>query len=512
MSFRFGITEKIILAVIGLVVSLVMGIGYYAFDYQRGLLLAQFDQRAKIMVESLAASSEYPVLAGNEDMLKKIGEALLGRQDVLRCEIKDKEGRTLFEGTIGQEGRSARAYEAAILTPRVALSADEMVFLGAEEKALEKIGTVRLVMSLSGVTQEMAQQRNTILFFTFTGMGIIFFAIVFLMRTVLGRHMNRLMAGIRVLASGDLSHRIPVETHDEIGILALSFNKMAQDLQKVIVSRDELAKEIKERKRAEEEVTKAYAKLKATQAQLVQSSKMASVGLLAGGVAHEINNPLTGVLNNVQLVKMMAVEKEEFKIEEFREILDAIEEASNRCVRITRSLLDFSRASTGTLQAISVNGAIEKVCVLIEQEMRLENICIARDLAVDLPCIRGDEQLIQQLFLDLMSNAKWAIEQKSDKKDGTIFIRSAYEEKEGTVFISFSDTGIGIPPENIEQIFDPFFTTKSIGEGTGLGLSVIYRIVKQHGGSIEAKSSPGQGAAFEIRFPAIALDEKGPDK
>jgi len=116
------------------------------------------------------------------------------------------------------------------------------------------------------------------------------------------------------------------------------------------------------------------------------------------------------------------------------------------------------------------------------------------------------------LFLDLMSNAKWAIEQKSDKKDGTIFIRSAYEEKEGTVFISFSDTGIGIPPENIEQIFDPFFTTKSIGEGTGLGLSVIYRIVKQHGGSIEAKSSPGQGAAFEIRFPAIALDEKGPDK
>lgn len=262
-------------------------------------------------------------------------------------------------------------------------------------------------------------------------------------------------------------------------------------------------RDITERKKAEEELKNAYEQLKQTQAQLVQSAKMASVGLLAGGVAHEINNPLTGVLNNVQLIKMIAEQKKEFNLEDFKELLNLIEESAQRCTKITHSLLGFSRASKGIFQNLSLNEMIEKVVVLVEHELKLQNITIQTDLAPHLPQIKGDSQLLQQIIFDIINNAKWSIQQKSEKENSTITIRTKAGSQNNSISLSISDTGMGIPKGNLERIFDPFFTTKPVGEGTGLGLAVVYNIVKEHNGTITVESEVGKGATFKISLPAF---------
>ncbi|MFA4991022.1 MAG: ATP-binding protein, partial [Candidatus Omnitrophota bacterium] len=240
---------------------------------------------------------------------------------------------------------------------------------------------------------------------------------------------------------------------------------------------------------------------KQTQIQLVQSAKMASVGLLAGGVAHEINNPLTGVLNNLQLINMIAKQKEDFKMSEFKELLCVIQESAVRCKRITQSLLDFSHASKGVSEPLSPNEALEKVITLVEHELKLNNIVIQKDLEPDLPLVKGESQLLQQVIFDLIVNAKWAIQKKSAKEGGLIAIRACHEPADKVVRVHVSDTGIGIPRENLDKIFEPFFTTKEIGEGTGLGLSVVYNIIKAHNGKIEVESELGKGTTFTITLP-----------
>lgn len=262
--------------------------------------------------------------------------------------------------------------------------------------------------------------------------------------------------------------------------------------------------EIAMRRTAEAELQTAYVKLKETQKQLIQSAKMASIGVLAGGVAHEINNPLTGVLNNVQLIRMLVEAKKEFSLGDFKELLDIIEDSAARCKKITQSLLDFSHSSKGEFRMFSFNEAIEKVTMLIEQELKLQNIAIQKELTADIPFVSGDPQIIQQIVFDLINNAKWAIQQKSAKETGLIILRTEYEAEKKTICLSVSDNGIGIAKENLAKIFEPFFTTKQIGEGTGLGLSIVYNVVKDHQGTIEVESDVGRGTTFRIKLPDLS--------
>jgi PAS domain S-box-containing protein len=265
----------------------------------------------------------------------------------------------------------------------------------------------------------------------------------------------------------------------------------------------EVVEDITELKKSEEALKIAYSKLKETQAQLIQLGKMSAVGELAGGVAHEINNPLSGILNNVQLLKMEAAMKKDFKIDDFKELLEVIEQSALRCKTITNSLLNFSRASDGSFHPVSLNDMVEKVVGIIGHEMILENIKFEKELQPDLPLILGDPQLMQQVIFNLISNAKWAIEKKSGKEEGCVSIRSEFDPAKKLIRLYVSDTGIGISPENRAKIYEPFFTTKPVGEGTGLGLSIIYSIIKLHKGEIQLESEVNKGTTFKITFPAI---------
>jgi PAS domain S-box-containing protein len=262
-------------------------------------------------------------------------------------------------------------------------------------------------------------------------------------------------------------------------------------------------RDITARKNAELELKNANDKLKNAQAQLLQASKMASIGVLAGGVAHEINNPLTGILNNVQLIKLTAEHKKDFNLADFKELMDVIEESSLRCTMITKSLLEFSRASTENRHDINLNEVLDKVFGLIEKEMRLNNILIRKELDPALPVVNGELQLFQQVIFDIISNAKWAIQSKKDPNGGMITIKTEYDSGKHSVNLFISDTGIGIGKKNLERIFEPFFTTKPVGQGTGLGLAIVYNIIKEHNGTIEVQSEVGQGTCFKITLPVL---------
>lgn len=259
-----------------------------------------------------------------------------------------------------------------------------------------------------------------------------------------------------------------------------------------------------QREEAQKKLKASYEELKRTQDQLIQTSKMAAIGQLAGGIAHEINNPLTGILNNVQLAKMMAETNKEFKMEDFRELLDAVEESSLRCKKITQSLLDFTHYAKREFLPVSLNAIIDKVVGLIFTEMRLDNITILKGFQPDLIDIEGDPQLLQQVILGLIANAKWAIDQKtkSGAGGGNIIIKTYQDTETKSVILEISDNGIGIPEQNLPRLFEPFFTTNDVGEGTGLGLALIYNIIQNHNGKMSVDSQVNAGATFKIAFPA----------
>ena len=268
----------------------------------------------------------------------------------------------------------------------------------------------------------------------------------------------------------------------------------------MIIGASSVAREITERKKAQEELQQAYKLLKETQDQLIQTSKMSALGQLAGGVAHELNNPLTGVLNYVQLIKMEAEAKKEFNLNDFKSLLGVIESSALRCKSITQSLLDFSHSSIGKLSSISLNEIADKTIDLVLHELKLQNISFKKELQPDLPLIMGDFQLLQQVAFGLINNAHWATLKKY-QEGGVITVKTWHDPKERTASLAVFDTGIGISEENIKKIFTPFFTTKDIGEGTGLGLALFYNIVKSMNGNIRIESQVGVGSAFTITFP-----------
>ena len=258
--------------------------------------------------------------------------------------------------------------------------------------------------------------------------------------------------------------------------------------------------DITERQKVHDELQQAYKQLKETQDQLIQTSKMSALGQLAGGIAHELNNPLTGVLNNAQLIKMEMEAKKDFSPNDFKELLAIVESSALRCKKIIQSLLDFTYATKGKMSAVSLNELVDKTIDLVLNELRLKNVSFNKELQPDLPLIQGDFQLLQQVVFGLINNAQWAIKKKSHE-GGVIIIKTWNDPKKRTAGLSISDNGIGISQENMAKLFTPFFTTKEIGEGTGLGLALFYNIIKSQNGTITTESRIGEGTTFTINLP-----------
>jgi two-component system NtrC family sensor kinase len=294
------------------------------------------------------------------------------------------------------------------------------------------------------------------------------------------------------IAQGDLAHRVAVEGKDEIGRLAGAFNRMTDELSR---ARDDLTQWGRTLERRVDERTR---ELRETQDQLVASEKLASLGKIAAGVAHEINNPLTSILINAHLL----LERPGLGEEE-REALDLIADESTRCAGIVSGLLDFARQTPSESVPTDINEVIDRTLQLLEKQASVRNIRIVKVLGQGLPEIAVDRNKIRQVFSNLAINACEAM-----AGGGTLTVSSRLSRDGTGIEIAFTDTGVGIAKENIPRLFDPFFTTKSFG--TGLGLAVSYGIIRRRGGTILVRSEPGKGTEFTVIIPlADPGDGKG---
>jgi two-component system NtrC family sensor kinase len=273
---------------------------------------------------------------------------------------------------------------------------------------------------------------------------------------------------------GDFSRKIESFSNDECGELANAFNRMTVSLQS---SRAELER--------------AMQQVKTTQGQLIQSEKLSAVGQFVAGVAHELNNPLTAVVGFAELLQASATD------EKMRGHLDRLAKSAHRCHKIVHNLLSFARQHPPERRAVDLRVIAEEVLDIMAYEFRTSDITIVRDYAPDLPATMADPHQLQQVFVNILSNARQAIEPV--RREGRITVRTRRQGE--LVVIEFEDNGPGIRADHLARIFDPFFTTKPVGKGTGLGLSLCYGIVQEHGGRIVARSEIGHGAVFAIELP-----------
>ena len=287
--------------------------------------------------------------------------------------------------------------------------------------------------------------------------------------------LRELRDSAEAVGQGDYSRRVAVRSQDECGELAMVFNQMTENI-----------------KSSREQLEMTVESLKTTQAQLIQSEKLSGIGEFVAGVAHELNNPLTSVMGFSELLAAQADGNPQQKRH-----LDMIHKSALRCQKIVQSLLSFARRHQPERKLVCVNSLVEAAAEILHYQLRTNNIEIITQLQPQLPEATVDPHQLQQVFLNLINNARQAIEAHQPK--GWIRIITAAVGE--NVRVIFQDSGPGIAPENLSKLFDPFFTTKEVGKGTGLGLSLCYGIIKEHGGTIKASSPRGEGATFVIELP-----------
>jgi two-component system, NtrC family, sensor kinase len=321
--------------------------------------------------------------------------------------------------------------------------------------------------------------------------------------------LTKLVEGIQRMKTYSEPVYVETDSKNEIGILTESFNEMSQT---IYGYRSDLEAKI-------QDLEKANSEVQSTQNQLIQSAKLAGLGQLVAGVAHELNNPIGFVYSNMQhlreytntlllMVQELSKKNEsaekikqkhdyEFIAKDLPKLIASCEEGARRTRDIVIGLRNFSRSSDKDQKKFSVTDCIDSTLDLLRGAVKNERIQLVKKYDEFIPLIVGNPNQVSQVFMNVISNAFQAIQGA-----GTVTITAQYQKEESQIKIRISDTGVGIKKDEMNKIFDPFYTTKEVGQGTGLGLSISYGIIKSHGGEILVESEPGQGSTFEISFPA----------
>jgi signal transduction histidine kinase len=420
---------------------------------------------------------------------RELMDRITGYERVLGVRLFDATGQMVYqsqalgpaavvpEGDLARSLRERRAMESERQVDGERVISFLMPLAGPGK---EPAGAVQVLQLESFIAEATRATRRSELIMA--GIMILATAVVVILvtRVSVAAPVADLVSSLREVGAGDLSARVPVRRRDEIGRLAVEFNSMAERLEST--QRQLLAGQ-EERRRME--------------LGLRNAERLASVGRLASGLAHEIGTPL-----NVIGGRTEAVQRRLSGDEPAQKNLRIIAEQIERITRIVRGMLDFARSREARLQAVDIGAAIHKVMELLDHRFAEARVRVECDLAPDLPLVMADADQLHQVFLNLATNALDAMPgggrlRISGRRAG---VASGVPDARD-VEIAFEDTGVGIAAEHLNRIFDPFFTTKEVGRGTGLGLAVSYGIVRDHGGSIEVESRPGQGARFTVRLP-----------
>jgi two-component system NtrC family sensor kinase len=358
----------------------------------------------------------------------------------------------------------------------------------AEQKIL---GVLDTNLSLARADAQVKQSSWRMLAYTLLALVVISFLSWMVVWRLVGQPLKRLKDGTRELADGNLGFQIEVESTDEAGELAKSFNGMSLQLRAANEEITSWAKTLEDR------VEEKTRELKRAHAHVLQVEKMATIGKMAAVVAHEINNPLAGILTYAKLLKRW-VERGEVvtpKKEEAEQSLDLIAAESRRCGDLVKNLLTFSRTSQMNIQTADLNTIVDRSLRLLVHQMQMNGIELHQQFAEGLPSLQCDPGQIEQVLVALIINAIDAM-----PRGGNLWLST---RSQGAKELSFEvkDDGSGISPEILERMFEPFLTTKESGKGVGLGLAVSQNIIERHRGRIDVQSEVGKGTTFTVSLP-----------
>jgi two-component system NtrC family sensor kinase len=354
------------------------------------------------------------------------------------------------------------------------------------------LGVLDLEMSMAPLEAAVHTAQRQFLWATLALSLIIGLVVAVFIRRVIHRPILKLYEGTRRIADGDLDTRVEVRGRHELARLAEAFNRMAADL-------GAARREVTEwSQKLEEKVIEKTEDLSRAQRQVLQMEKMASLGKLAATVAHEINNPLSGILVYARLVTRELAEQpmDPGIRDELTQYLSLVERECSRCGAIVQNLLLFARRSGATMAPMDLNEVVERSLMLVRHQLEIRGTRLSSELLEGDAQIVADAAELQQALVALLVNA---VEAMSGLEDGRGELSVRLRSSDGEVQIEVGDTGAGIPQDALAHVFDPFFSTKE--SGVGLGLAVVYGIVQRHGGHIEVDSEVGRGTVFRVRLP-----------
>ena len=353
------------------------------------------------------------------------------------------------------------------------------------------LGVLDTHLSLARADQQLAESSRVLVAYTALGLFMIAFLSWLFVLWLVDEPIKRLKAGTHALTAGNLGFQIPVSSDDEVGELATSFNQMSLQLRGANEEIVAWAKTLEER------VDQKTRELKRAHDHMLRVEKMASIGKLAAVVAHEINNPLAGILTYAKLLRKW-IERGDMpaKKDEAEQCLDLIASESRRCGELVKNLLTFSRTAPMNLATTDVNSVIDRSVRLVRHQLEMAGVQLQLSEAEHLPNVQCDPAQIEQVILALIMNALDAM-----PKGGNLWLSTRISDDGSHYEICVRDDGTGIPPEILSQIFEPFLTTKETGKGVGLGLAVSRNIIERHGGTIEVQSEFGKGTTFTVKLP-----------
>jgi len=380
----------------------------------------------------------------------------------------------------------------AVITPIVNKPECSNAACHAHPAAQRILGILDSGLSLKREDASLAQSSLWVIILLLSGTACIGLFVWIAIRTVLHTPLRRLHEGTEHLAEGELGYQIPVQSADELGDLANAFNSMSSQLQaaqREITSWTHTLEHRVEQKTSE---------LQNTQQQILQVERMIAIGKMSAVVAHEINNPLAGILTYAKLLKKWIARgiRDEEQKQEAIESLDLIASESKRCGELLQNLLSFSRTAPMNMSLSDLNTVIARTIRLAEHKAEISGVLLQVDLDRNLPPLQCDSAQIEQVALALVINAIDAM-----PHGGNLWVSTRELPANEQIELQVRDDGVGIPPEILPHIFDPFTTTKEVGKGVGLGLAVSKGIVERHGGHIEVVSELGVGTTFRIILP-----------
>ena len=366
---------------------------------------------------------------------------------------------------------------------------------GCHEGAVGKpvLGVLEVEMSMQPLESALASARTQLIWTTMALLLVIGMLTTLIFRRLIYRPIRLLQDGARRIAQGDLSTHIEVPGAHELASLALDFNHMAVDLDRMRAEVTAWSQEL------EEKVAEKTSELRTAQGQVLHMEKMASLGKLAATVAHEINNPISGVLTYSRLIERELVDQpvDPETRKELERYLHLVQRECSRCGQIVQNLLVFARRTSTQAVSTDLNEVVERALMLVRHHLEMSGVVLRTELLETGAEIVADPDQLQQALVALFVNAAEAM-----PGGGELHVRLISDPDD--VAIHVTDTGVGIAPDVLAQVFEPFFSTKLNESGAGLGLAVVYGIVHRHGGTIEIDSSPDRGTTVRVRLPRIS--------